>query len=434
MRFYDRETELKVLRDTAAASLENSQFTVVLGRRRVGKTTLMLRGAEGTRTVYLFISRLSEAVLCERLQATAAAAGVDIPGRIERFGDLFKALLMHSRHDPLTVIIDEFQNLSYVNPAVFGDIQREWDLLRGDARVNLLVGGSVHSMMVRIFEDEREPLFNRATRKLEVRPFRISVLGSILRDHNPSHGHEDLLTLYMLTGGVPDYVASLMDAGAFTKESMLETALSPGSVFLREGNDLMTEEFGKDNKTYLSILQLIASGRRQRSEIESILKVSAGEYLQRLEREYGFVSRRVPMLTEDRRLGRWEIADMYLRFYFRYIQPNDSFVQAGRTDLLKRVVMDDLESYEGRVLEDLLTRRIAEEGTYTSLGGYWNRKGDVEIDIVVLDSIAKRAELIEVKRNPAKLDMRDLERKAETLEPYLRGYDVTLRGMSMDDV
>ena len=434
MRFYDRETELKVLRDTAAASLENSQFTVVLGRRRIGKTTLMLRGAEGTKTVYLFISRLSEPVLCERLQATAAAAGVDIPGRIERFGDLFKALLMHSRHDPLTVIIDEFQNLSHVNPAVFGDIQREWDLLKDDARVNLLVGGSVHSMMVRIFEDEREPLFNRSTRRLEVRPFRISVLRDILGDHNPDYGREDLLTLYMLTGGVPDYVAALMDAGAFTKKSMLEAALSPGSVFLREGNDLMTEEFGKDNKTYLSMLQLIASGRTQRSDIESVLKVSAGEYLQRLEREYGFVTRRLPMLTEDRRLGRWEVTDMYLRFYFRYIQPNDSFVQAGRTDLLMRAVSDDLESYEGRVLEDLLRRRIAEEGTYTSLGGYWNRKGDVEIDIVVLDSIGRRAELIEVKRNPDKLDMRSLERKAETLEPYLKGYDVTLRGMSMDDV
>ena len=301
MRFYDRETELKVLRDTAAASLENSQFTVVLGRRRIGKTTLMLRGAEGTKTVYLFISRLSEPVLCERLQATAAAAGVDIPGRIERFGDLFKALLMHSRHDPLTVIIDEFQNLSHVNPAVFGDIQREWDLLKGDARVNLLVGGSVHSMMVRIFEDEREPLFNRSTRRLEVRPFRISVLKDILGDHNPSYVHEDLLTLYMLTGGVPDYVATLMDAGAFTKKSMLEAALSPGSVFLREGNDLMTEEFGKDNKTYLSMLQLIASGRAQRSDIESVLKVSAGEYLQRLEREYGFVTRRLP----TRRTAGW---------------------------------------------------------------------------------------------------------------------------------
>ena len=272
------------------------------------------------------------------------------------------------------------------------------------------------------------------TRKLEVRPFRISVLKDILGDHNPDYSHEDLLTLYMLTGGVPDYVAALMDAGAFTKKSMLETALSPGSVFLREGNDLMTEEFGKDNKTYLSMLQLIASGRTQRSDIESVLKVSAGEYLQRLEREYGFVTRRLPMLTEDRRLGRWEVTDMYLRFYFRYIQPNDSFVQAGRTDLLMRAVSDDLESYEGRVLEDLLRRRIAEEGTYTSLGGYWNRKGDVEIDIVVLDSIGRRAELIEVKRNPEKLDMRSLERKAETLEPYLKGYDVTLRGMSMDDV
>ena len=58
----------------------------------------------------------------------------------------------------------------------------------------------------------------------------------------------------------------------------------------------------------------------------------------------------------------------------------------------------------------------------------------MEIDIVVLDSIERRAELIEVKRNPDRLDMRSLERKAETLGPYLKGYDVTLRGMSMDDV
>lgn len=434
MRFYGREQELKVLRDTAEASMINSQFTVVLGRRRIGKTTLMLKGSEGRRTVYLFISRLSEPVLCSRLQSVARESSVEIPGKMETFGDLLEALMLHSAHDPLTVIIDEFQNLRYVNPSIFGDMQRVWDLRKDEARMNLVVGGSVHSMMVRIFEDSGEPLFGRATRKLELRPFRVSDMKDILSDHRPGWSNGDLLTLYMLTGGVPSYIGVLMDAGAFTSESMLDLALSPGSVFLREGNDLMTEEFGKDNRTYLSMLQLIASGRNQRPEIENTLKVSAGEYLRRLESEYGFVRRRLPIPGKDPRLGRWELTDMYLSFHFRYIQPNASFVESGRFDLLRETVSRDLESYEGRVLEHYFLTRMSEERRYTEIGGYWNRKGDVEIDVVVLDSSDGTAELMEVKRNPAKLDMTALRRKAETLDGLLGGYSVTCIGLSMDDM
>ena len=434
MKFYDRESELAVLRETAGLSRTVSQFTVILGRRRIGKTTLMLKGAEGTRSVYLFISRKSEPVLCGDLQQTVRESGIDIPGRIERFGDLLRALMLHSVHEPITVMIDEFQNLEHVNPSVFGDIQEVWDLLKDRAHINLVVSGSVHSMMVRIFEDSREPLFRRSTRKLEVGPFRTSVLKGILKDHNPSYGHTDLLALYMLTGGVPQYVEVLMDAGAVTRRGMLRFALSPGSVFLREGDELMNSEFGRDNRVYMSMLQLMASGVTKRSELEGILDTSAGEYLRRLESEYGLVRRELPMITGDARLGRWAVSDMYLAFYFRYVQPNLSFVESGRTDLLERAVMRDIESYEGRVLESYLRQRIREEWTYTSVGGYWNRKGDVEIDIVVLDDVERTAKLIEVKRSPAKLDMPGLRGKADTLEGLLKGYDVELMGMSPEDM
>ena len=434
MRFYGRERELEVLRETARLSVQTSQFTVILGRRRVGKTTLMLKGAEGTRSVYLFIARRSERVLCEDLQRAAAESGIDIPGRMETFGDLFRALMLSSAQEPLTVMIDEFQNLEHVSPGAFGSIQETWDLLKDRARMNLVVSGSVHSLMVRIFEDSREPLFQRSTRKLEVTPFRTSELKAILGDHNPSFANRDLLTLHMLTGGVPWYVELLMDAGAVTGDAMLSSALSPGSVFLREGDDLMRAEFGREGRVYLSMLQLIASGVNRRAELEDILDTSAGEYLRRLEQEYGLVRRRLPMFTRDARLGRWALSDMYLSFYFRYIQPNQSFVEAGRTDLLRRIVDADLESYEGRVLESYIMQRISEEWEYTEVGGYWNRRGDVEIDVVVEDSVSRRVTLVEVKRNPAKLDMGRLRRKAETLEDELRGYEVELRGMSMEDM
>ena len=434
MRFYDRESELEVLRNTARLSRTTSQFTVILGRRRIGKTTLMIKGAEGTKSVYLFISKKSETVLCSDLMNAVRESGIDIPGRMETFGELFRALMLYSAHDPITVMIDEFQNLVNVDDSIPGAIQKTWDLLKDTAHINLIVSGSVHSMMVRIFEDSKEPLFQRSTRKLEVRPFRTSVLKTILKDHNPGYSNHDLLTLYMLTGGVPQYVEVLMDAGAVDSDSMIRTALSPGSVLLKEGEDLITAEFGKDNKVYMSVLQLIATGTNRRADMEDALKVSLGEYLRRLETEYDLITRRLPVPTADRRLGRWVLNDQYMMFYFRYIEPNQSFVEAGRTDLLERTVRNDLESYEGRVLEAYLTRRIREEWEYTEVGGYWNRKGDVEIDIVVMDSLTKKARLIEVKRNPEKLDMGKLGKKAETLNPELSGYDVELMGISMKDM
>lgn len=90
--------------------------------------------------------------------------------------------------------------------------------------------------------------------------------------------------------------------------------------------------------------------------------------------------------------------------------------------------------YEGRALEDYFRRRIAEESVFTEIGGYWSREGTVEIDIVVIDDISGRAELIEVERNPAKLDMGDLRAKGKVLEPLLKRYDISYCGLSMDDI
>ncbi len=183
MRFYGREEELVKLAETKERSLQSSTFTVIIGRRRIGKTTLMLKSAVNHRHVYLFVSRTAESILCSRLQESATEAGVDIIGNITEFRDLFKALMLDSRREPLTVIIDEFQELNNVNPGIFSSIQEIWDRYHEESHMNLLVGGSVHSMMVRLFEDEKQPLFDRATSKVVLRPFKTSLLKDILTEH-----------------------------------------------------------------------------------------------------------------------------------------------------------------------------------------------------------------------------------------------------------
>ena len=74
----------------------------------------------------------------------------------------------------------------------------------------------------KIFEDEKEPLFGRATGKINLTPFSPSVCKEILGDYNPGYTNEDLLCLYMLSGGVAKYISLLMDSGSTTKEKMIE--------------------------------------------------------------------------------------------------------------------------------------------------------------------------------------------------------------------
>lgn len=435
MRFYGREKELSVLRSIKERSLTESTFTTVLGKRRVGKTALILESVRGTKYVYLFITRLDQVILCERMQRAAFDAGVDIPGKIETVGDLLKALMIHSRTEPITVIIDEFQELRNVDPSIFGDIQIVWDSYRDGAHIDLIVSGSVHSMMVSIFEDEKQPLFRRPTSKIRIEPFSMAQMKVILREHNPDPTHEDELMFFMLTGGVPYYVAALIDSGAKTADDMLETALSNGSIFLTDGKDVLISEFGKDYRTYFSILHLISQGREKRSEIESVIGIDPGAYLERLEKVYSFAKQvtTIPMKPNARN-SRWTVSDMYLRFYFRFVLPYSDYIELGRNDLLLRSVRNMLEEYEGRALEDYFRRKISEESEFTQIGGFWNRDGTIEIDIIVLDDLRKTAELIEVKRNPAKLDMGKLKEKGKSVAPMLEGYDISYRGLSMDDI
>lgn len=85
-------------------------------------------------------------------------------------------------------------------------------------------------------------------------------------------------------------------------------------------------------------------------------------------------------------------------------------------------------------MEDYFRTRIREEWTYTEVGGYWTRDGTVEVDIVVCDDIDRKACIMEVKRNPKNMDLNDLIIKGSRMASDLKEYEVTYRGLSMDDV
>lgn len=434
MRFYDRETEMEVLNRNREMSAKAGVFTVITGRRRIGKTTLIRESERGEKFLYLFVSRGSESLLCEQLTKNAET---DLKIKLfntGRFRDLFEQLMVYGEQNNFTFVIDEFQELERINVSIVSGIQELWDKYKDASKINLIVCGSVYSMMIRIFEREREPLFGRATSKLNIGAFRPSVLKIILTDHNPDFKNDDLLFLYMVTDGVPKYIELLMDGGARNMEDMLNMVCSPDSQFITDGRDLLISEFGKDYGTYFSILQLIAKGKNTIREISDSIGKESGSYLENLERDYGLIRKNRPMFSKDNsRNVRWQISNNYLRFYFRFISGNLSLVEMRKYDLLKERILSDYKQYSGSVLEEYFKEKIAEEEKVTGIGSYWDRTGTNEIDIIALNDIDKEATVIEVKRDPNKADIVSLKAKADTV-PELKGFSVLFKILSLNDL
>jgi AAA+ ATPase superfamily predicted ATPase len=435
MKFYDRITELAEFEEIRERSLKNASFTVLVGRRRVGKTLLVLESAKRHKHLYLFVSRKTEALLCAQFQEEAEKAlGLRIFGVITEFAALFEQLLRFSETTPYTLIIDEFQEFERINPAVFGEIQNLWDRHKAASKINFIVCGSIYSLMMKIFEHGKEPLFGRMTAKISLRPFSVSVLKEILADYNSRHSPEDLLCLYMLGGGIPKYTAMLLDAGATSKTKMIHQVTRRDSPFLEEGRDLLVTEFGKDYGIYFSILQLIAAGKNSQSEIDSVIGKNTGAYLANLEREYSLIVKNRPLFSKpESRNARWKIGDQYLRFWFRFIYPRQFLVETGRNDLLKEFVLKDYEQYSGSVLEDYFRDKIAGEGRASLVGKYWDKKGGNEIDLIALNDLDASALVAEVKRNSKKINLALLQAKAQTIRG-LEAYRLEYAGLSMADM
>ena len=65
MRFFDREQEFEKLREIEELSHEVAQFTIITGRRRIGKTEMVKRFFEDKTMLYFFVTRKAETDLCE---------------------------------------------------------------------------------------------------------------------------------------------------------------------------------------------------------------------------------------------------------------------------------------------------------------------------------------------------------------------------------
>jgi AAA+ ATPase superfamily predicted ATPase len=435
-KFYDRINELEALSQIEKQSEKSACFTVLTGRRRIGKTELLKHFIKDKKSVYLFTTRSAEKSLCEQWQNTLEESlGLKIFGKAESLSNLFEQIMLFSQSNHFTLIIDEFQDIEYVNKSFFSQMQNIWDSHKSSSKINLIVCGSIYSLMTKIFKDKKEPLFGRSTHNIHLKPFKPSVVKTILKDFNPKYKTEDLLCLYMLSGGVAKYIFLLMNAGATTKAKMISSVCNMASPFLVDGRDILISEIGKDYGIYFSILQAISRGYTTQNEIDSIIQKNTGAYLQNLQKIFGITEQIRPLLSKsESRNTRWQIIDEYMLFYFRFIYSHQDLIELGNYDTLKQFILRDYETFTGKTLERYFTAKLQEESNITKIGSWWDKKTMNEIDIITLNELEKSCNIYEVKRQAKKINLSKVQDKADVFMQNLNGYTYKVSGLSMEDM
>jgi len=441
MKFYDREDEIRRLREThEQAFADHSRFTVITGRRRIGKTSLVLKALEGEQNVcYWFVGRKSEAVLCRAFGIELAGKlGVFVPDGIRTLAQLFQYALEIAKSRRFDLVIDEFQEIDNIAPSFFSDMQDLWDRNKESTRMNLVVSGSVYTLMRRIFQDKKEPLFGRADNILHVRPFGTATLKGILHDHAPAYKNADLLALYAITGGVPKYVELFCDNKALTLEAMVGYMAQDDSPFVDEGRNLLVEEFGKNYATYFGILGLVSEGVNAQNDIQTFLGgKSVGGQLKRLVEDYDILERARPIFAgSGTHAIRYAIRDPFLKFWFYYFDRNAPLVEMRNFAQLRKTILASFPTFSGDALERYFRQKLAESGEYRQIGSWWEKgKDQWQIDIVAIAAEGAGADVIEVKRQRRNFNKKAFLDKVEHLRlKELANYAIHPYCLTMDDM
>ncbi len=385
--FVGRRFELDLLENQHKKS--TSAFVPIYGRRRVGKSELIVKFLSGKRAIY-HVGKTAPAALQLRELLGQAARVLDEPLLQNLPTDNWRLALeqitQKSGKTKLVLAFDEFQWLVHAAPELPSLLQEFWDTRWSKSNaITLILCGSYLGFMEREVLGKKSPLFGRRTAQIRLLPF--PYLEA--RGFHSRWSITDQAGAYFLCGGIPQYL-KCFDPRRSLLSNIEHAFLDEFSPLFREPEFLLREEL-REIDSYYAVLLAVAQGRADLPSIaarSAISERSLPYYLQQLV-ELGYVGRRYP-LTEKKPVVRqvqFSLEDPLLRFWFYFVFPNLSFLQQmGPSVTFRERIKPELPAYFGACFERLCREALPliykNEGVSAAfeVGEYWDKQ--VQVDLV----------------------------------------------------
>lgn len=411
-QFIDREEELAFL--SSHLDGQKPQLLIIYGRRRVGKTELLvqfMRRNPDVSSIYFLAGRKRWAEnLRELRNKMAEALGDDLFARVE-FSDYIELFSEFSKryNEQIIITIDEFPYLHDPKHDIESMFQKIYDEILSKTKIYLILCGSSIAMMESML-GYASPLYGRRTGQFLVEP--IGFADSI--KFFQKYDIESRIKTYATLGGIPFYL-KMFDDRYEVIENIERTMLNKGSVLYREPEFLLREEF-REPRNYFLILKAISFGNTRFSHIlnaTNMDKAIVSKYLDILS-DLRIIRKSIPVTVtrEKTRDIRYYFEDNLFKFWFKFVYPNEGLIESGDIPTVIRLIESQFDSYVGFVFEDVSKEflyRIRPDlpFRFEKIGRWWRK--DVEIDLIALNEQTREMMLVECKWQKKKTGVDVLE-------------------------
>nr|WP_043884388.1 ATP-binding protein [Lactobacillus crispatus] len=372
------------------------QFTVIYGRRRIGKTSLINEFLKDKKSIYyVALEENAEDNLKRFSDAISIFKNTDQGGKekFANFEECFKEITHLAQKQRVILVIDEFPYLAKAYPTISSMLQSYIDHEFKETNLFLILCGSSMSFMERQVLGYQSPLYGRRTLALKLEPFKLSEAHEML----PKLSKEDAFIINTVCGGVPQYLSYMSDSMSVA-DNIKKNFLSKSGRLFDEPNNLLQQEL-RDPTNYNSIINAIASGASKHSKIAQSAHLQTGPlttYLNNLI-DLGIVEKKLPVTEQKKSKSKnivYRICDGMFRFWYTFVGKQTDLIERGLTDLAWVKVQKGLSDFMGPEFEkysqDFMWSQDMNEkivpNPFIHLGNWWGTDKrthqQVELDIV----------------------------------------------------
>jgi len=385
LKFINRKKEMKTLEKEY---LRESSFTVIYGRRRTGKTTLIKEFIKNKNSFYFFADKQSEFIQIDRFKKQLAIYFNDNlldKVTIKDWDTLFNYLISKlPKGEKFVLVIDEFQYLCMTNKNFSSTFQRIYDEKLKESNIMLILCGSLISMMYSEVLAYDSPLYGRRTAQIRLKPIKFDYYNEFFTDKS----HKELIEFYSITRGIPKYIQEF-DKNKSPIWNIKNNIFDNNNFLYSEPTFLLQEEIN-DLSRYFSIIQSIANGDTKMSAIATKLGLNSSSlspYISKLI-DLDILEREVPVTEniDNSKKSLYYIKDNYLAFWFNYVYPYQSYLEIENLKYPLEKVTSTFDLWVSKIYERLCLDSLLlhEEIDFplSKIGRWWDK--NEEIDIVGL--------------------------------------------------
>lgn len=418
--FVGRERELEYLSEFY--DKPGMGMTVIYGRRRIGKSTLISEFVKDKKTIFYTATKVgkvrNQELFSKQVLEVLMPEMEDIG--FHSLESVFNFIAKNIGDEKIALVIDELPYWAEVDEALLSIMQKYMDTDWRDKNLKIILCGSSLSFMENKVLSEKSPLFGRRDSQIKLDAFDYLDSAKFVKNYS----NEDKAICYGVTGGVPKYLA-MIDSSKDIHENIKNLFFKTNGYLYDETRNLLTQEFS-DITMVNNIIEQIASGENVVNKIAGKIHEKEPTVLYSLEKliRVGLVEKKKCIMDEkNKKKTQYILKDTMFKFWYEFIPKATSVIELGQGDIYyERAVRPYLHTFMGPIFEDMCKYYVLNQGVkgeygcfITSVGTWWGteklkdkdgkfRIQSTDIDVVGISDIDKEAVIGECKFKNEKID------------------------------